>query len=849
MSGMVIFPTFFAAVLLLSACDLGRAGGSFSVAFVWPDDGKPDFSVVSLYAWAKLQQWPGGRQSGAVSLSGVGPVRLGDESSQLALDNLTYGPDRVVVVEIRRSGSQDDTVAYFGVSAPFVLKEGAATPVGVAVGLLPAPGFVKPEAKIFFSGEQKDFVPSEMVTLRMKLLYGDTVIAANDTAFSAGLNRKALSDLTPLGGDDYEWPDWTLAEVTDGVEAQRSVFVKLSNSYGFFSESAQAGPVTVDKTPPETKIVEPGPPSVTNMSWFEFAFSCDESQCTYQCSLDYGEWDTCTPPKNYLRLPDGYHRFAVRAVDRAGNGDVTPAEYYWLVDTAFPVTVIDFGPDRQSEMESATIGFSVTDSGARCQHCTSTCKLDDEPPTPCASPHTLSGLSDGDHKFMVQSTDQAGNEEQMPPSYSWTVNTGPCNTRITSGPGILSTPENAKFEFETDKTSGGFECNFDGGGWQRCVSPMSFSGLNNGCHLFSVRCVDPGGNVDNTPECYEWWVDGVPPETTILLKPEPLVGSNTVCFQFGCNDESGRTCGGSEIGGCTFECSIDKSGWTPCSSPQEYENLTSGVHAFSVRSKDTAGNYDGSPEKFEWTVELCGSSPTGKGGEMCDVPAGVFEMGCNSAVDSECYQSTEDPYHSVTVPAFKIDQYEVMVSEYEVCVADSGCTAANTGSRCNYNVGGKENHPINCVDWNQAKAYCAWAGKKLPTEAEWEKAARGTDRRKYPWGSDALDCNRAVHSVSPCSNSGTAAVGSKPSGASPYGAMDMVGNMWEWVEDDWHSSYTNAPANGSAWVDAPRASYRVLRGGGWLNDNTQSLRASVRIDINPSFRNFNVGFRCSRDGS
>ena len=222
-----------------------------------------------------------------------------------------------------------------------------------------------------------------------------------------------------------------------------------------------------------------------------------------------------------------------------------------------------------------------------------------------------------------------------------------------------------------------------------------------------------------------------------------------------------------------------------------------------------AGNADAGADAG--IVVPCGPSPTGKGGDMCDVPAGPFMMGCNSAVDTEC-ASSEYPYHSVTVPGFKIDKYEVTASEYKACVTASGCTAANTDSGCNYNVSGKESHPINCVDWAQAKAYCTWAGKRLPTEAEWEKAARGTDGRKYPWGNDALDCDHAVHSANGCSNSSTAPVGSKPAGVSPYGAEDMVGNVWEWVEDWYHDTYTGAPSDGrslSTSLRHPRDAFTV----------------------------------------
>jgi formylglycine-generating enzyme required for sulfatase activity len=223
-------------------------------------------------------------------------------------------------------------------------------------------------------------------------------------------------------------------------------------------------------------------------------------------------------------------------------------------------------------------------------------------------------------------------------------------------------------------------------------------------------------------------------------------------------------------------------------------------------------------------------------------------MGCNSAVDSEC-SSNENPYHPVTVPAFKIDKYEVTVSQYQACntASPSTCTAPSTGGQCNWGVSGRESHPINCVDWNQAKAYCAWAGKRLPSEAEWEKAARGTDGRKYPWGNTGLDCNHAVMSVSPCSISSTAVVGSKPQGISPYGALDMIGNVWEWVEDDYHSSYTGAPSDGKAWVDTTRTSGRVLRGGSWGHYYANYLRSSYRNDYNPALGYDYLGFRCSRD--
>lgn len=235
---------------------------------------------------------------------------------------------------------------------------------------------------------------------------------------------------------------------------------------------------------------------------------------------------------------------------------------------------------------------------------------------------------------------------------------------------------------------------------------------------------------------------------------------------------------------------------------------------------------------------------------MVTVGGGAFMQGCNEAVDTQC-GNNEKPYHQVTVPAFDIDKYEVTVGEYGNCVSASACTASTgTSSYCNQGKSEKSNHPMNCITWYQARAYCEWVGKRLCSESEWEKASRGTDGREYPWGNEAATCEYAVMSEGGygCGTDSTWPVGSKLSGVSPYGALDLSGNVWEWVEDDYHSSYTGAPTDGSAWFDSPtRASGRVVRGGSFAYGGAGYLRSSDRGDGVPGGGyGVIIGARCCR---
>ena len=232
--------------------------------------------------------------------------------------------------------------------------------------------------------------------------------------------------------------------------------------------------------------------------------------------------------------------------------------------------------------------------------------------------------------------------------------------------------------------------------------------------------------------------------------------------------------------------------------------------------------------------------------EMVTVPAGPFRMGCDPAHNDgyECY-AEEVPLHTVTLSAYKIGKYEVTNEQYENCVEAGGCTApwdSKSWTRSSY-YGNPEysNYPVIYVNWIQAKTYCTWTGGRLPTEAEWEKAARGPKPSAYPWGDSTPDCSMA--NFSGCVGD-TSEVGSYPTEASYYGAMDMAGNVWEWV-NDWYLAtyYNNSPSRNP--IGPGKGSSRVLRGGSWFFDSNY-LRVSYRNWFPPEFRNVIFGFRCAR---
>lgn len=225
----------------------------------------------------------------------------------------------------------------------------------------------------------------------------------------------------------------------------------------------------------------------------------------------------------------------------------------------------------------------------------------------------------------------------------------------------------------------------------------------------------------------------------------------------------------------------------------------------------------------------------------------TFEMGNDDG------PSKEAPAHEVDIPSFSITKTEVTAIEFAECVAAEACSGDNYETRddlswCNLEHPDRGEHPMNCVNWKGAKEFCEWAGGRLPTEAEWEYAAKSEgEDNDFPWGDDDADCDLANFDEGDgrgCGDDETSEVCDKD-GKTDQGLCDMAGNVAEWIEDDYVDGYDDAPDDGSAVEDGD-ADQKVVRGGSWGDENDGMLRTIRRSSMDPDAIEMTMGFRCVR---
>jgi len=242
------------------------------------------------------------------------------------------------------------------------------------------------------------------------------------------------------------------------------------------------------------------------------------------------------------------------------------------------------------------------------------------------------------------------------------------------------------------------------------------------------------------------------------------------------------------------------------------------------------------------------SDVTVGGAEMLLIPSGVFLMGTENSQSPD-----ERPAHFVGLADFYIDKFEVTNAQYKNCVQNAECEWPDNRQLILDDA--LADHPVVNVTWDMAKAFCSWRGARLPTEAEWERAAGGGRGYDYPWGDKVsgktlnfCDLNCTMDKREKGVNdkyTTTAPVGTYPDGASPYGALDMAGNVWEWTADWYSPRYYSDPQRENP-TGPESGQYRVLRGGSW-NDSPMATRVYERYARNPADHDTSIGFRCARD--
>lgn len=292
--------------------------------------------------------------------------------------------------------------------------------------------------------------------------------------------------------------------------------------------------------------------------------------------------------------------------------------------------------------------------------------------------------------------------------------------------------------------------------------------------------------------------------------------------------------------------------WSIGNNPGERVNLTDSTAIAPSFSPNLLGRYvfglivsDGKNQSLlDTTVVVVVPQIYTKREGMIEIPAGQFRMG------SEAGLAGETPVHTVELSTFWIDSTEVTTAQYATCVSENGCSRPTQRPGCNFGLDERADHPINCVDYTQAASFCGWAGKRLPTEAEWEMAARGpNDERRFPWGDE--DPNLFLISFPEARllnfanfTGSTAPIGQHPDGISPYGVHNMAGNVMEWVAD-WYDPnyYASSPAMDPTGPET--GEQRVARGGHFLASR-EVVTVSVRNRTQPDTQDPILGFRCAR---
>lgn len=358
-------------------------------------------------------------------------------------------------------------------------------------------------------------------------------------------------------------------------------------------DNLQTRAVFEDVTAPAMSSLSGPNAPVSGATSFTFAAAADPTLSGFECRVaNVHDWTSCASGRSEDPPSSGTYAFEVRAVDTSGNRSAI-STWQWTVDKVAPTTTLVNGASGPFASTSAVFAFTSNEAG------TFRCSLDGGAFAVCASPASYVGLAQGQHTFAVAAVDVAGNVDATPAVSTWTVDTLPPETTLTSGPEGTNDSTSASFTF-TSEPGALFSCRLDGGIINTsCTSPATYDGLSSGEHVFRVWARDALGNSDASPALRTWTVvDSTPPETTLTSGPSASTESTWATFTFA-----------SELAS-TFRCQLDGAAPGPCTSPVSYTGISPGQHTFTVWARDTAGNEDATPATHTWTVLAPAPQPT-----------------------------------------------------------------------------------------------------------------------------------------------------------------------------------------------------------------------------------------------
>ncbi|MBK8903182.1 MAG: right-handed parallel beta-helix repeat-containing protein [Anaerolineaceae bacterium] len=533
-----------------------------------------------------------------------------------------------------------DSAPFESCVSPLVLTNLAVVPHMLEVRAVDLAGNVDPTPASYAWTVEADITPPETtITVGPSGSIANVDVIFEFTGTDSGtavldLDFECSLDGEPFGGCSS--PE----EIQDLTPGEHTFEVRAIDQAGNIDPTPDTRTWTVvDAVPPETSI-DTGPADPSELTTATFTFSSDDATAVFECSLDGAAFTACTSPHAESGLALGLHTFAVRAVDLAGNTDLTPELYEWtVVDTTPPDTIITDAPEDPTEVTTAVFTFASIPTGLLDFECS----LDGAAFTECETPYVVEALSLGTHELQVRAIDLSGNVDASPAVHTWTIqDTIAPQTIIDSGPDVETESTSATFEFSSSEGDVTFECSLDGAAYVSCPAVYEITGLTVGSHELAVVAVDGAGNVDPTPAEYFWIitepVDTTPPDTTINSGPPATTESTSATFTFSSDDSLAN-----------FECALDSTtSFSSCESPALFTNLEPGDHELVVRAQDPAGNFDPTPASYTWTVlpppdTFINSGPDAQTESTeatftfsSDTVGGTFQCSLNESIFSAC---------------------------------------------------------------------------------------------------------------------------------------------------------------------------------------------------------------------